>query len=286
MALLFHRYLTISVNILEYLHGQQPFENVLEDVLEDVFGVLPHAPDWWLRWAICCGSSKGLCTNITQQGRGIQQMGEINMCMGMRTNELLWLLLFFVTLADLIVYSLFCNGVLGLGPSDIPMPTVICAPRPQSFPIIRAQLMDSCTRPIGAINVGGLPGEQSIKIFDHLKILLWSLINGYRWVSQLGNLSISIPAETLTNDYIITWGVMPTPAWTKIIINRRCSNVICMVAPQLTMVLRFVPAVNDESRFCWSLILCSCISFLGEILLCCFSLEGSGKHVPHRECLA
>ena len=35
----------ISVDIFEYLHGQQPFENVLEDVLEDVFGLAPQAPD-------------------------------------------------------------------------------------------------------------------------------------------------------------------------------------------------------------------------------------------------
>jgi hypothetical protein len=29
------------MDILEYLHGQQPFENIFEDVLEDVFGLAP-----------------------------------------------------------------------------------------------------------------------------------------------------------------------------------------------------------------------------------------------------
>ena len=34
----------IYVDILIYLHGQQPLENVLEDVLEDVFGFAPPRP--------------------------------------------------------------------------------------------------------------------------------------------------------------------------------------------------------------------------------------------------
>ena len=51
----------IYVDILEYLHGQQPFENVLEDVLEDVFGLAPPGPRlmvamghmlWAIQWAV------------------------------------------------------------------------------------------------------------------------------------------------------------------------------------------------------------------------------------------
>ena len=51
----------IYVDILEYLHGQQRFENVLEDVLEDVFGLAPPGPRlmvamghmlWSIQWAV------------------------------------------------------------------------------------------------------------------------------------------------------------------------------------------------------------------------------------------
>ena len=52
-------YPMIYVGVLEYLHGQQPFENILEDVL-DIFG-LPPGPRlmvvmghmlWAIQWAV------------------------------------------------------------------------------------------------------------------------------------------------------------------------------------------------------------------------------------------
>ena len=51
----------IYVGILEYLQGQQPFENILEDVLEDVFGFASPGPRlmvamghmlWAIQWAV------------------------------------------------------------------------------------------------------------------------------------------------------------------------------------------------------------------------------------------
>ena len=36
--------LTIPMHIVAYSHRQEPFEDLLEDVLEDVFGLAPNAP--------------------------------------------------------------------------------------------------------------------------------------------------------------------------------------------------------------------------------------------------
>ena len=44
-----------------HLCDHTPFEDVLQDVLEDVFGLAPspQAPHWWPRWAMSSESSHG-----------------------------------------------------------------------------------------------------------------------------------------------------------------------------------------------------------------------------------
>ena len=77
----------IYVDILEYLHGQQFFENVFEDVLEDVFGLFPPGPRlmvamghmlWAIQWAV-----HKLGISMSE----IPNMGEINIYMGTGIND-------------------------------------------------------------------------------------------------------------------------------------------------------------------------------------------------------
>ena len=68
----------IYVDILEYLHGHQPFENVLEDVFEDVLELAPRPQ------IDVCDGPYAVCHPMSC-GRAFKPIGEMNVVMGLHS---------------------------------------------------------------------------------------------------------------------------------------------------------------------------------------------------------